>query len=152
MAPHCSVDYSVNGQSSSRTLQGSKVDLQGARSTSSSLGDSPAMRLGVGVHPMGPARSVDLAPRSEYRVLASLDLGWLAAARCLPKACTPLSGQEGGLHIARLACNALHHSSNRSANGSICQGLCLMLHAFPPGFMIKWTCSLSGAGNSSCSR
>ena len=134
------------------TLQGSKVDLQGARSTSSSLGDSPAMRLGVGVHPMGPARSVDLAPRSEYRVLASLDLGWLAAARCLPKACTPLSGQEGGLHIARLACNALHHSSNRSANGSICQGLCLMLHAFPPGFMIKWTCSLSGAGNSSCSR
>ena len=72
------------------TLQGSKVDLQGARSTSSSLGGSPAMRLGVGVHPMGPARSVDLVSRGEYHcILACLDLAWLAAARCLPKASMP---------------------------------------------------------------
>ncbi len=77
------------------TLQGSKVDLEGARSTSSSLGDSPAMRLGVGVHPTGPARSMDLVPRGEPYSLACLDLAWLAAARCLYKARRPTCGREG---------------------------------------------------------
>ena len=76
-------------------LQGSKVDLQGARSTSSSLGDSPAMRLGVGVHPTGPARSIDLVPRGEPSIMACLDLAWLAAARCLYKARRPTCGREG---------------------------------------------------------
>ena len=83
-------------------LQGSKVDLQGARSTSSSLGDSPAMRLGVGVHPTGPARSIDLVPRGEPSIMHAWTwLGWQRHAVCTKQDAPPAAGKKFHLHTAR---------------------------------------------------